>query len=570
MKERCVKNEYKCWVEHVAENPELEEELKSMGEKEIREAFSQNLSFGTGGIRGIMGAGTNRINIYTVGKVTKGVVAYIRKYCKTQNVSVVVGYDTRINSRLFAERVANIFSSQKIKVYLFDEPTPTPMLSFAIRELGCVLGVVITASHNPAIYNGYKVYDEKGCQITRNMADRIIAEIQKVDIFSVDSTNEDVTDMICSVPYDIQEDYILQVVEASMIAPINEVDKNIAIIYSPLNGTGLKSVLMAFKKAGFSQIEVVREQKDPDGRFPTCPKPNPEESAAMELGLEYCKHQKADVFVATDPDCDRVAIAVRTDKGDYLLMNTNEVGVLLLDYICSVKNKESLRDMVFMKTVVTTDMAELIAHTYGIRVINTLTGFKYIGEQICELEKRGRKDDFLFAFEESCGYLSGTYVRDKDGVNAALLICDMIAYHKKRGRTILTRLEELYRQYGYCMNVQKTYCFEGIEGERKMNEIMQFFRKEWQPFGTIQVGRMQDYREGIDGLPKTNMIKYNLIENGGTVTLRPSGTEPKLKVYFSLMAEDEKQAETIRGKIEKEIEKCLESKVEGVRQEEGI
>ena len=539
---------YEEWIEHVKDQ-ELIKELQEMADcsDQIEDAFYKELEFGTGGLRGVIGAGTNRMNIYTVAKASQGLAAYICKNYAEEKRSIAVSYDSRNKSELFAHCSAEIFAANGIRVYIYRELMPTPCLSFAVRELNCAAGIMITASHNPAKYNGYKVYGEDGCQITTEAAGEILKEIQNIDMFSEGkrgSFEKKIEDGRISYIDDTVTEKFLSEVKGESLLEDDKVDRNVSIVYTPLNGTGLKPVLRALKESGYTNIYVVPEQEEPDGKFPTCPYPNPEIKEAMSLGIEYARKRNADLLLATDPDCDRVGIAVKKKNGEYVLLSGNETGVLLMDYICSRRMELGRMPAhpTVVKTIVTTDMAEKIADHYGIQIINVLTGFKYIGEQIGRLEKRGQADDYIFGFEESYGYLSGTYVRDKDAVNGAFLICEMFAFYKTRGIGLFEKLQELYRKYGYCKNVLYSYEFEGASGFGKMKEIMQQFRQGFHMILGEPVKEMLDYLQGIDGLPKSDVIKYRL-ENGNSVVVRPSGTEPKLKLYISVFGNDEQQAE---------------------------
>ena len=543
-----MKNEYESWLEH-ANDQELIKELQEMADspEQMEDAFYKELEFGTGGLRGVIGAGTNRMNIHTVAKASQGLAAYICKNYAEEKRSIAVSYDSRIKSDIFAHCSAKIFAANGIRVYIYKELMPTPCLSFAVRELHCAAGIMITASHNPAKYNGYKVYGEDGCQITTEAAEKIFKEIQGVDMFSSGKQKsfekglED--DMISYIEETVTERFLSKVKGESLLGN-DKVDKDVSIVYTPLNGTGLKPVLRVLKESGYTNIYVVPEQEKPDGKFPTCPYPNPEIREAMSLGIEYARKRNADLLLATDPDCDRVGIAVKKENGEYVLLSGNETGMLLMDYICS--RRIALGKMpahpTVVKTIVTTDMAEKIADDYGVHVINVLTGFKYIGEQIGRLEERGQAEDYIFGFEESYGYLSGTYVRDKDAVNGAYLICEMFAFYKTRGIGLFEKLQELYHKYGYCKNVLYSYEFEGASGFDKMKELMHQFRRGFDMVLDEPVKETLDYLQGIDGLPKSDVIKYKL-ENGNSVVVRPSGTEPKLKLYISVFGNDEQQAE---------------------------
>ena len=552
------KQEYDRWL-----NCEIDEgllpELNSMGEKEIEDSFCCNLTFGTGGLRGVIGAGTNRINIYTVAKASQGLANYVLKeYGETQ--SIAIAYDTRIKSDLFSETAAEVFAANGIKTYIFSEPMPTPCLSYAVRELGCSAGIVITASHNPSNYNGYKVYGWDGCQITTEAASAVQEQINKVDIFN-DVKSMPFDDAVKSalieyIPESIFASYVEEVKAQSVLFG-DDIDRDVSIVYSPLNGTGLKPVIETLNGAGFNNITVVEEQVRPDGHFTTCPYPNPEEKEAMELGIRYCEENNGDLLLATDPDADRCGIAVRFDEG-YKLLTGNEVGLLLLDYVCSQRTKHSKmpEKPVFIKTIVTSDLGEKIAGYYGVETVNLLTGFKYIGEFIGALEQEGRKNDFICGFEESYGYLTGTYVRDKDAINAALMISEMVAFYKKRGMNLIDKLEEIYRLYGYNLNTLYNYAFEGSEGMGKMQTIMSRMREGVYVIGGLKVQKVLDYIEGIDGLPKSDAIKY-LLEDGSSVVIRPSGTEPKLKVYLSVAGDNKEDAHFNEEQIKITIESLV-------------
>lgn len=547
------------WLENVSEE-DLQNELQNIsGDVEaINDAFYRDLSFGTGGLRGVIGAGTNRINIYTVAKATQGLSNYVNKGKDRKIRSVAIGYDSRIKSDLFSQVAAAVLAANGIRVHLYPELTPTPTVSYAIRAFGCNAGVMITASHNPAKYNGYKVYGSDGGQITTEQADAISYEINKLDIFNdiVDyDFDKSLTDGdIQYIDAQIITDYIEHVKAESLIDTDTEIDKGIKIIYSPLNGTGLKPVLRALKEMGYSNISVVKEQENPDGNFPTCPYPNPEIPEAMELGIEYAKREDADLFMATDPDADRVGIAIKDNNGEFKLVSGNLVGVLLLDYIghrLELTNKMPANP-VFVKTIVTTSLAERVANSYGIDTVNVLTGFKYIGEKIGLLEAQGRVNDFIFGCEESYGYLSGTYARDKDAVNGAVLIAEMFCYYKTQGISLFDKLKEIYDKYGYTLDTLESYQFEGQAGFEKMNEIMDKLREPLASLGGIKITEFLDYKKGVRDLPKSDVVQLTLGENGHVI-IRPSGTEPKLKIYISLKTEKE-QAVSLEQTIRREVE----------------
>ena len=557
--------EYDRWLKYGRENQELIEELLEMKaqEEKIQDAFYKNLEFGTGGLRGILGAGTNRMNVYTVAKASQGLADYVNEKFSEEQRSIAVSYDSRIHSKDFAETAAQVFAANGIQVYIYDELMPTPCLSFAVRELGCAAGVMVTASHNPGEYNGYKVYGADGCQITTEAAKEIYEKIERNDIFTQVSqiSLEEAKDnhKVNYIPAAVYEKFLQCVQEQSVLGEKEEIDKNVSIVYSPLNGTGLKPVLDSLKRAGYGQITVVKEQEKPDGRFPTCPYPNPEIREAMSLGMGYAKKVHADLLLATDPDCDRVGIAVVNPKGEYQLLSGNETGLLLLDYICSQKMIHAAmpEHPVLVKTIVTTDLAEKIADKYRVQTVNVLTGFKFIGEQIGLLEKEGRKSDYIFGFEESYGYLSGTYVRDKDGVNASVLICEMFAFYKTKGVNLLDKLKELYAEHGYCMNQLHTYKFQGEEGMHRMENIMEQLRNGAFSLKTGTIKEVLDYKTGIGNLPKSNVIKM-VLENGSTLVVRPSGTEPKLKIYTSILGSDQESVKQVDEEIVRSIEKLFE------------
>ena len=557
--------EYDRWLKYGRENQELIEELLEMKaqEEKIQDAFYKNLEFGTGGLRGILGAGTNRMNVYTVAKASQGLADYVNEKFSEEQRSIAVSYDSRIHSKDFAETAAQVFAANGIQVYIYDELMPTPCLSFAVRELGCAAGVMVTASHNPGEYNGYKVYGADGCQITTEAAKEIYEKIEKNDIFTQVSqiSLEEAKDnhKVNYIPAAVYGKFLQCVQEQSVLGEKEEINKNVSIVYSPLNGTGLKPVLDSLKRAGYGQITVVKEQEKPDGRFPTCPYPNPEIREAMSLGMGYAKKVHADLLLATDPDCDRVGIAVVNPKGEYQLLSGNETGLLLLDYICSQKMIHAAmpEHPVLVKTIVTTDLAEKIADKYGVQTVNVLTGFKFIGEQIGLLEKEGRKSDYIFGFEESYGYLSGTYVRDKDGVNASVLICEMFAFYKTKGVNLLDKLQELYAEHGYCMNQLHTYKFQGEEGMHRMENIMEQLRNGAFSLKTGTIKEVLDYKTGIGNLPKSNVIKM-VLENGSTLVVRPSGTEPKLKIYTSILGSDQESVKQVDEEIVRSIEKLFE------------
>lgn len=552
--------EYKRWLKYAILDADVAAELKEMEAAKVEDAFYRDLAFGTGGLRGVIGAGTNRMNVYTVAKATQGLADYLKKH--VLEPSVVIGYDSRIKSDVFSKAAAGVFAANGIKVHIWPVLMPVPTVSFATRHLETSAGVMVTASHNPSKYNGYKVYGADGCQITTEVAAEILAEIEKLDIFtdikSIDFDTGVADGMIQYIPEEIYTAFVNEVKSQSVLFG-EEVDKNVAIVYSPFNGTGLRPVTRTLKEMGYTNITVVKEQEQPDGHFPTCPYPNPEIKESMALGIECAKKCNADLFLATDPDCDRVGIAVKNSTGEYELLTGNQVGLLLLDYICSqrIKHGQMPTDPVMVKTIVTMDMGEQIATHYGLRTINVLTGFKFIGEQIGILEQQGKADSYVFGFEESYGYLTGSYVRDKDGVNGAYMICEMFSYYKTQGMSLLEKLDELYRYYGYCMNTLYSYEFDGSAGFTKMQSIMRAFRSDIQGFGGKSVMRILDYSESLNGLPKSDVLKF-LLEDNCSIVVRPSGTEPKLKTYISVSAVDKDAAEKIESEIVRSSEKWFE------------
>lgn len=550
---------YSLWRNQNLADNDLIDELNSICEnsEEVKDRFYKDLTFGTGGLRGIIGVGTNRINIYTIAKATQGLANYLKK--NFSKAKVAVAYDSRIKSDLFAKEAARVLAANNIKVFIYKELMPTPALSFAVRHLKCHAGIVITASHNPAEYNGYKVYGSDGCQITLGTANAVLKEINKIDIFNdVKRMNFDDAVDKKIINY-IEEKDIQAFLNAVSTQTLNKNianKENLNIVYTPLNGSGLKYVTKALKMNGFSNINVVPSQENPDGNFPTCPYPNPEIKEALQEGLKLCEKINADILIATDPDCDRVGIAVKyQDK--YQLLSGNEVGVLLFDYICKtrMKNNSMPSNPVCIKTIVTTDMIYPIAQKYRVKIIDVLTGFKFIGEQIGLLEKIDQDNQYIFGFEESYGYLSGTYVRDKDAVNASLLICEMVVFYKNQGLTLVNVLNKLYQEFGYYKNVLKSFTFKGISGFEKMQSIMKQLREN-QPTSLNgknilcfcnYLNRIKIFnncsKETIN-LPASDVLKFELADNV-SVVIRPSGTEPKLKVYISVAANTKEKSDEL-------------------------
>ena len=549
-----IERQYRLWLEKAVADADVARELRAMAgdEARIEDAFYRHLAFGTGGLRGVIGAGTNRMNVYTVAKASQGLANYVISHFPEGARSIAVSRDSRIKSELFSRVASAVFAANGIRVHIYPELMPTPCLSWAVRRLGCAAGVMVTASHNPSQYNGYKVYGSDGCQITTGAAAEILAEIEKVNEFDVPLNDFDgfvAAGMISFIGEDVYAAFV-EAVKAQSVLFGDEVNRDVAIVYTPLNGAGLKPVTRTLTEAGFTKLTVVQEQEAPDGRFPTCPYPNPEIREAMQLGMAYCEKTGADLLLATDPDCDRCGIAVKSEAGEYVLLTGNETGLLLLDFICGQRQRHGKmpESPVFVKTIVTMDLAERIAAHYGVKTVNVLTGFKFIGEQIALLEKAGRADAYICGFEESYGYLTGSYVRDKDAVDAAFMISEMFAWYKTRGISLTQRLSELYAEYGYCLNTLHSYEFDGSSGMARMSGIMASLRQGASSFGGLAVEETLDYLPGLDGLPASDVLKYRLA-GGSSIVVRPSGTEPKLKAYLSVSAPDRASAEAVEKRL---------------------
>ncbi len=553
-----VFEKYKQWQQKAVCDKDLVKELHSMEDDAIIDAFYKDLEFGTAGLRGVIGAGTNRMNVYTVGKATQGLAAYVNSI--SENGTVAIAYDSRIKSDTFAKHTASILAANGVKVYIYKELAPVPMLSFAVRYLKCDAGVVITASHNPAKYNGYKAYGSDGSQLSPEASDYVLDIMNKVDIFEGVKTMDFDTAMnegkIEYISDEVIEAYLGEV-EKCRINPQLDLS-NLNVIYSPLHGSGNKPVREILKRIGVTNVTVVKEQEEPDGNFPTAPYPNPEIKEAFNSALELAKTVKPDLLFATDPDCDRVGIAVPCGN-DYRLFTGNEVGVMLLEYIlkCKKANGTLPKNPVGVKTIVTTEICKRIAADYGCEMRDVLTGFKFIGEQIALLEKDGEADRYVLGFEESYGYLSRGYVRDKDGVNASMLICEMTAYYKSQGKDLITVLDDIYKQYGYCLCVQKSFACEGQSGMAKIQEIMAGLRQNTpKEISKIEVVEFKDYKaslgvnletgeETVINLPKADVLSFGL-KCGSSVIVRPSGTEPKIKIYVNAIGATEVEADQKR------------------------
>ena len=551
---------YNEWLEKATGDPDLKAELESIkgNDDEILDRFYRSLEFGTAGLRGVIGAGTNRMNIYTVGRATQGLADYLN--ANYDNPSVAIGYDSRIKSDLFSKEAASVLAANGVKVYIYDELEPTPCLSYAIRYYHTQSGIIITASHNPAKYNGYKCYNPNGYQMTDEEAAEAYEYIQKVDYFT-GIKKVDFDDAVNAGKIEfIGEKVInsfLDEVQKQCINPEIVKNADLKVIYTPLNGTGNKPVRAILDRIGVKSVYVVPEQEYPDGNFPTCPFPIPEIKQVFEIGLEMNRKIGADILLATDPDCDRVGIAVPDKTGELVLMSGNEVGAMLLNYILSQRLEKGTlpKSAIAVKSFVSTDLAEVIAKKYNCTFKNLLTGFKYIGELITNLEKEGRASDFVMGFEESYGYLAGTHARDKDAVVASMLICEMAAYYKTKNMNLVDVMNSLYDKFGYYCNEVKSYTFEGAQGMEKMAQIMDTLRQNPpKTIGDFIVTAVSDYKTSkitfTDGkeekieLPKSNVLAFAL-ENGNKVIVRPSGTEPKIKAYLTAIGNDKESASKI-------------------------
>ena len=540
---------YKRWMEADLEDAALKAELESIegNEEEIKDRFAVALSFGTAGLRGVLGAGTNRMNIYVVRQATQGLANWV----KTQggNQLVAVSYDSRINSDVFAKETAKVLAANGIKVRIYDALMPVPALSFATRYYEANAGVMVTASHNPAKYNGYKAYGPDGCQMTDDAAAVVYAEIQKTDILEgakIMSFEEGMAAGLIEYVGDDCKEALYDAIKSRSVRPGLCKTAGLKLVYSPLNGSGLVPVMRILNDIGIDDITIVPEQKDPDGNFPTCPYPNPEIFEALRLGLELAEKEGADLMLATDPDADRVGIAMKCPDGSYELVSGNEVGALLLDYICAGRIEKGTmpENAVAVKSLVSTPLADAIAAHYGVEMRNVLTGFKWIGDQIAKLESAGEVDRFIFGFEESYGYLAGPYVRDKDAVIGSMLICEMAAYYRSIGSSLKQRMEEIYAQYGRYLNKTDSYEFPGLSGMDKMAGIMADLRQNPPAaIGEYKVVKVIDYKKPEEtGLPAANVLVYKL-EGGAEAIVRPSGTEPKIKTYFTTLGKDLAEAQ---------------------------
>lgn len=564
---------YDLWLEKAVADPDLKKELLSIkgNDDEILDRFYRELEFGTAGLRGVIGAGTNRMNYYTVGRATQGLADFLNKHF--DKPSIAIGYDSRIKSEYFSVEAAKTLAANGIKVYLYKELEPTPCLSFAIRHFKTSSGIILTASHNPAKYNGYKCYNENGYQMTDEEAEETYGFIQKVDYFdgikTMDFDEAVEKGLIEYMGQDVIDLFLDEVIKQCVNPGICE-KADLNVIYTPLNGTGNKPVRKILDRIGVKKVTVVPQQENPDGNFPTCPFPNPEIKQAFECALELAKSVKPDLLLATDPDCDRVGIAVNDGNGEYQLMSGNEVGAMLLNYLLSQKKEQGKlsENSIAVKSFVSTDLAEVIAKKYNCTFKNLLTGFKYIGELITQLEKEGKADNFVMGFEESYGYLAGTHARDKDAVVASMLICEMAAYYKTKGKTLIDVMNELYDEFGYYCNTVQSYTFEGASGMQKMADIMDGLRVNVPvQFAGYKVTKIDDYKASISTavdtkeeskitLPKSNVLAYTLTD-GNKVIVRPSGTEPKIKAYITAIGTSEDNAKEIANKLLKDADELM-------------
>ena len=543
--------ELDLWLARAVEDADLIAELKAIAGEEaaVSDRFYQNLAFGTGGLRGVIGAGTNRMNLYTIRRATQGLADYLNASGLPKKVALA--HDSRHKGELFCREAARVLAANGITAYLYPRLEPTPALSWAVRYLGCGAGICVTASHNPAKYNGYKVYGADGCQITLEVADQVLAAINRHDYFDspklVDYDEAVADGRIVTIDDKCLSDFVDAVLA---LRPGNDVSR-LKLVYTPLNGSGLEPVKMLLDRMGVTQVTVVPEQEQPNGDFPTCPYPNPEIREAMETGLKLCDTVHPDLMIGTDPDCDRMGAAVPDGQGGYRLITGNEMGVLLLDYICRVRqaNGTMPQDPVAVTTIVSTDMATPIAAKYGVELRRTLTGFKFIGEQIGNLEAEGHPERYIFGFEESYGYLSGGHVRDKDAVNAVMLACEAAAYYAARGMSLLDAVNALYAEYGWYRNALHSFTFEGESGMHTMQGIMARLRANAPAeIAGYAVSGVTDYTADGTGLPHADVLEYRL-ENGAKLMVRPSGTEPKIKVYLSAVADSAEAADAINAKL---------------------
>ena len=555
--------EYARWCAANLDDPDLAPELASIAgdEEAIKERFAVALKFGTAGLRGVIGAGTNRMNVYVVRQATQGLANWVKTQGGSQTVAI--SYDSRIKSDVFAKAAAEVLAANGVKVRIYKALMPVPALSFATRYYKCNAGIMVTASHNPAKYNGYKAYGPDGCQMTDEAADVVYAEIQKTDVLTGAKTMTFEEGMAAGLIQYVEDDCceaLYQAIESRSVRPGLCATAGLKLVYSPLNGSGLVPVTRILKDLGITDVTIVPEQKDPDGNFPTCPYPNPEIFEALRLGLELAEKSGADLMLATDPDADRVGIAVRCKDGSYELLSGNEVGVLLLDYICAGRIEKGTMpaNPVMVKSIVSTPLADKVAAHYGVECRNVLTGFKWIGDQIAKLEAAGEVERFIFGFEESYGYLAGSYVRDKDAIIGSMLICEMAAYYRSIGSSIKEELERIYSEYGRYLNKVDSFEFEGLSGMDKMAKIMADLRADHlTEIAGYKVEKVTDYKKPEEtGLPAANVLIYAL-EGGASVIVRPSGTEPKIKAYYTTLGKDLAEAQAQKDALSAAIKPLL-------------
>lgn len=564
------KKELNRWMAYPDLDILLKEELERLtadpaaNAEELEESFFKDLNFGTGGLRGVLGPGSNRLNIYTIRKATQGVADYIKKELKKNDAAVAIGYDSRNNSRLFAEEAACVLVANGIRTYMFDTLYPAPGLVYALRHYGCDMGIMITASHNPAKYNGYKVYGAGGYQATDEASEQILERMRQVDIFTgashIPFAEVQKSPLFSFVGEDIKKRYIDRVMREAIFWTTSKEEiaaamKALKVVFTPLNGTGAEPVEEVMKALDIGEINIVKEQAHPDGNFPTCPYPNPESKEALALAIKLFEETGADVLIGTDPDCDRMGMAVRTKTGACRLLTGNETGILMFEYIIRnrLKSKRMPHNPVAVRTIVSSRLIDQIAAANGIDLKVTLTGFKYIGEFIQQLEDRGEEERYIFGYEESYGYLTGTYVRDKDGVNAALMVLCLAAEAKAKGTTLDCELRRIYEEYGYSRNDLMNFTFEGISGMREMDAIMEFFRTARPAeIAGKKTEQIIDYKNDETGLPKSNVIEY-LLEGGSGFLVRPSGTEPKLKIYIHTEGETKEEIDATAEALKKTL-----------------
>ena len=549
-------NIYKEWLNNDYFDQETKNELLKIqnDEKEIEDRFYKNLEFGTGGLRGVIGAGTNRINKYTVRRATFGLANYILEKCgeEGKNKGVVIAYDSRYKSEEFCIEAAKTLAACGIKTYIFDSLRPTPQLSFAVRHLGCVAGIVITASHNPPEYNGYKVYWTDGGQVCPDIAKEIITEVNKIEDYSTIPTTDSNSELIITLDETVDRAFCDAVKEQVINQElINKVGKDLKIIFTPIHGTGNLPIRRVLSEVGFENVSVVKEQEMPDSNFSTVAYPNPEEKEVFDIAIEMAKKDGADIIIGTDPDCDRVGVVVKDNDGEYIVLNGNQVGSLLVDYVMSNKVEEikEMHNPMIVKNIVTSELGAEIAKSYNVGCVDTLTGFKFIGEKIHQYEE-DNSATFIMGYEESYGYLVGTHARDKDGVVSALLISEMAAYYYDKGMTLYEGLQEVYKKYGYYREELQSITLKGIDGMEQIKYIMNTFRtSNIEEIAGIKVAELKDYSKGIDSLPKSDVLKF-ILEDNSWIAVRPSGTEPKIKFYYGCNGADK---EVVDNKLEEII-----------------